>query len=228
MKKRNRTVEKASLPQALEKHLAVYALAAGAAGVSALALAPSAQASIITYTTPTTIGHNTSLFIPTIDLSFRNSSLRGPSTVSGTLFARELNGGFVSSPLAKGAPIDRGLAFKTSAALASGVFNTRLGTGASGKPWANKSGYLGFEFFNSNGSKSYFGWLHMDVTANAKSGITAVISDLAYDTVPGQEILAGQTSQPSPTPEPGSFTLSLLALGAAGLFVLRKRKLAAR
>jgi hypothetical protein len=48
MKKRNRTVEKASLPQALEKHLAVYALAAGAAGVSALALAPSAQASSFT------------------------------------------------------------------------------------------------------------------------------------------------------------------------------------
>jgi hypothetical protein len=47
----------------------------------------------------------------------------------------------------------------------------------------------------------------------------AHITGYTYDTVPGQTIKAGQTS---PVPEPTM--LSLLALGAAGLFALRKRK----
>jgi hypothetical protein len=58
--------------------------------------------------------------------------------------------------------------------------------------------------------------------AGGTGGFNGLISENAYDTVPGQSIQAGQTSA---TPEPG--TLSLLALGAAGLAVLRKRKLSA-
>jgi hypothetical protein len=49
---------------------------------------------------------------------------------------------------------------------------------------------------------------------------TATLVNYAYNTVPDQPILFGQTS--SPAPEPG--TLGLLALGSLGLGFWRRRK----
>jgi hypothetical protein len=98
-----------------------------------------------------------------------------------------------------------------------------------GGAWANKSGYLGFKF--SSRGQNYFGWAKLHVTADHIKGETGYIPEYAYNTCPGQSITAGQTTSapcptaPTPTPEPS--TLSLLALGAAGLRVLRRRRLAA-
>ncbi len=82
--------------------------------------------------------------------------------------------------------------------------------------WDNKSGYLGFEYFD-NAGLAHFGWAKMSVSVTS-SRITGNLRGYAYDTVAGETIFAGQTT----TPEPG--TLGLLALGAAGLALWRKRK----
>jgi hypothetical protein len=126
--------------------------------------------------------------------------------------------GVLAGPLAKGALIGPGQPFGGAAflegmrghATSHGGF-VRAGSG----PWYGKSGYLGSKFLSN--SKTYFGWAHLN-----PGGLGGSISEFAYDTVTGQSIEAGQTSA---IPEPG--TLSLLALGAAGLAVLRKRKLSA-
>jgi len=115
--------------------------------------------------------------------------------------------------------------FLTSNGFANSTF-TRVGG-----PWANKAGYLGFKFNSGAGatSETHFGWAHLSVAANIWNGETGFISEFAYDTCPGEAITAGQTSGgacSSPTiPEPP--TLALLALGAAGLLTLRRKKLAA-
>ena len=124
--------------------------------------------------------------------------------------------GAVAPPLAKGSLIGRARNFVTGR-LASRYNNVFTGGQIVSGPWViNKSGYLGFEF--TFGGKTHFGCAHLNVTTFPVEGF---ISEFAYDSVPGQSIQAGQTSA---IPEPG--TLSLLALGAAGLAVLRKRKLA--
>jgi len=109
---------------------------------------------------------------------------------------------------ARGPPIGSGKPF----ALSGTVAEYYDGVQKYG-PWNGKEGYLGFKF-PSNG-KNDFGWAKMSCSPYG----TCHITEFAYDTVPGQTIEAGQTSA---IPEPG--TLSLLALGAAGLAVLRKRK----
>jgi hypothetical protein len=222
MKKRNRTVEKASLPQALEKRLAVYALAAGA---GMLALAAPTQASIIVDTTPISFPSSSPYLTINGVQQLDFDAVFGTGSGSLKVFSPFGNGAsaeIIVAPLTKGAAIGPGRSFVSFGTLAS---NFPHSSGVHG-PCANKTGYLGFEF-KSHGH-TYFGWAHLSVKANPTAGESGVISEFAYDTLPGQTIDAGQTSQPSPTPEPGSFTLSLLALGAAGLFVLRKRKLAAR
>jgi hypothetical protein len=78
-------------------------------------------------------------------------------------------------------------------------------------------GNLGFEFGPKGGE--HVGWVAISVV-NSDNSFAAHITGYAYDTVAGQSIKAGQTS---PVSEPT--TLSLLALGAAALFALRKRKL---
>ena len=74
------------------------------------------------------------------------------------------------------------------------------------------AGYLGLEFEGSDGN-IHFGWAYFDSIGNLEGA--------AYNTVPDQRILAGQTSS---TPEPG--TLGLLALGALGLGLWRRKNAA--
>jgi len=117
---------------------------------------------------------------------------------------------FTSKELPK-ASVAQGSLFKPCGFSRSPVSARRFGVGN----WDGKRGYLGFRFPSPTG-KNDFGWVKMSCSANGQS---CHLAELAYDTVPGQTIEADQTSA---IPEPG--TLSLLALGAAGLAVLRRRK----
>lgn len=264
------TKKRLPLPEDLEKRLSVYALAAGAAGVSMLALAPAAKADItyqdvnISLTQGTTqylninsvneLGFDNSLFQRTrshhctiVDIFCQQES----HTV-GTLFMKSVSGGaevmtnvasygiLAPQRLAAGAAIGQSANnfAKASNLILAADSRLRYGnyafgnlTQSSGRSnvsgeWANRNGYLGFEFFNSKGSKSYFGWAHLSVHATAEN-ISGKLLSFAYDTCAGQTIEAGQTtggacSEPVSTPEPG--TLSLLALGAVGLLALRKKR----
>jgi len=212
----------AALPESVSKRLTAYALAAGAAGVSSLALAEPARADIIVVTTPISIPGSLTINGKKV-LSLIPNFAAGSSRFQSSLLARgaccaSYRGSFVVSPLAKGALIGPGRAFTYYAELAVGIVAVSFGHKTSG-PWANKSGYLGFKFVSN--SKTDFGWAHLKV--NVRQSVLPImsgsISEFAYDAVPGQTIRAGQTSA---IPEPG--TLSLLALGAAGLAVLRRRK----
>jgi LPXTG-motif cell wall-anchored protein len=89
----------------------------------------------------------------------------------------------------------------------------RFGAGAS-------NGFLGFQ--NAAGD---LGWLHVQVTIDG-SGFPSQLELIAwaYNDVAGAPIEAGQTTEAAATPEPGAAALGLLALGAAGILALRKRR----
>lgn len=76
-------------------------------------------------------------------------------------------------------------------------------------------GILGLSF-PANGN-TYFGWVRVNV--NQAAGTFTVV-DFAYETTPSTAILAGATGT---IPEP-TVTLGLLAGGAAGLGIYRRRK----
>ncbi len=85
----------------------------------------------------------------------------------------------------------------------------------------NASTILGFEAPNGD-----FGWLRVKVSDRNADGFIdqiAIIDD-AYNNVAGASILAGQTSSSSPTPEPDTKSLALLAAGAAGVLAFRRRR----
>lgn len=73
-------------------------------------------------------------------------------------------------------------------------------------------GFLGVRFDISG--QTHYGWVRVGVTFQSTS---FRIVDWAYNTTSGEAIRAGE-----PIPEPS--TLSLMALGAAGLLALRRRK----
>ncbi len=229
MKREKKTIEPSALPESLNKRIAVYALAATAAGVGALALAQPAQASIIVDTTPISIKVDTRSNYLTINgnhvLTFVNTLTSVPGTVIGRLTAQAINSGdgLLRSPLAEGASIGPGQHFVSASVIAmnatKGVVHKSVGG-----PWANKTGYLGFEFKCQSGTGTCFGWANLKVTASTK-GETGLISSFAYDTVAGQTIDAGQTSSATAA-EPGEATLMLLGLGALGLAEFRRRRVA--
>lgn len=134
-------------------------------------------------------------------------------------------------PLAVGQSIGPGAGFIGHERLASDFWYSIAPIKTVGGPWANRTGYLGFKFESNSGT--HFGWAKLRVTVTSFGAdnpqtygglfIDAGIEKFAYDTVPDQTIGAGYVN----AVEPGALTLSLLAMGAVGLYELRRRKLAA-
>jgi hypothetical protein len=98
--------------------------------------------------------------------------------------------------------------------------------------WRNvKNRYLGVKFL-INGLLTHYGWVRLSVVVSRKPfKATAVLTGYAYETIPGKAIIAGATKGPdeaeptalnTPTPEPA--TLGMLALGAPGLSIWRRRE----
>jgi hypothetical protein len=79
-------------------------------------------------------------------------------------------------------------------------------------PWANRSGYLGFAFFNPETHIFHYGWFHM-----AEQGGVLELYDWAYESEDAQPIITGQI------PEPGAVLVVAAALGWLG--VRRRRRL---
>jgi hypothetical protein len=237
------------LGESLSKRLAAYALAATAtAGIGLTAGPAPAEASIISHTASLTVSctrvhtddifscqsHATLNIVGAIDLTFR---VAGNSVSTGG-FERHLTLDVVGKGAGIAVSSSRAFSFRGAARFgnghpigpAEGFMPPGSGTAAMARifpiipnavgNWLSGRGYLGFEF-SSHGE--HFGWVAGSVS-NRGSGATfrLDVTGYAYDTVAGQNILAGQTTA---VPEPG--TLVLLALGALGLTGLRKRKLSA-
>jgi MYXO-CTERM domain-containing protein len=98
---------------------------------------------------------------------------------------------------------------------------TAQGVTTGGGWTASMPGFGGFEISTAN-HKVEYGWVRLafiEGQGGLPVGIEAL--DWAYDPS-GAPVIAGQTS--SPTPEPGTGALALLAAGAVGVSALRRRR----
>jgi len=127
--------------------------------------------------------------------------------------------------LASGAVISAG---------AAGVFSNTGGllkaknVGSANGNWVTDvPAFEGFRFGTGLGQFDY-GWAELRVGVQNGLPNSVALLGMAYNDNPGASILAGQTTEDSSAPEPGTAGLMLLALGAAGVTLLRRRKQIAR
>jgi hypothetical protein len=151
----------------------------------------------------------------------------------------------LATPLSSGAFVNRlGNIFTTQHFMGTYIASMKDVVSYNGPrfsgPWGNTSSFLGLQF-DLNGQTAY-GWAEVGVAGIAGSGdgdtppsIGVELFGVAYNSCAGADIVTGETSNnvdpshcqvfvplvPTPTPEPS--TLGLLAVGAAGLALWRKR-----
>jgi hypothetical protein len=242
-----------ALDGALERRLAVYAAAAGAAGVGMLALASPARADIV-YTpaniripqTTDGVGIKIDLnhdgindfsmwiwsyadFGPTyVDLFLWAHNRANGAEGAGRSFAARLDSGATIGPAQKFAPAGAGfggIPLVDMEVVYTGV-GSRKSSFCSG-PWVQKQkdGYLGVKF-NISG-QTHYGWIRLTTAACIGGGrLSARITGYAYNTEPDQPILAGQEtdSADGAKVKSASGTLAQLALGSLGLHLWRREE----
>jgi len=255
VKKRVQSRPRAPLHASLDKNLNAYVTAACAAGVSMLACAPPAEAKIIYTPANTYILPNSTLHLDlnhdgNPDFLFSNTNYRGSfsRTGHGSLNIKGQNS--VNAVWGTGAyasALRAGVRVRPNKHFQSGHFKmagSRWIGGSNGSsftshgPWADVTRrYLGFKF--SIKGKLHFGWARLNVTVTYTSTY-AVLTGYAYETVPNTPIVTGKTKGAAADvggageSAPASFmqskrppaSLGLLAQGASGLDIWRKRRTA--
>ena len=195
------------LPPALHQRLNVYALMAGATGVSVLALGQAAEARIIYTKTHNVIATNGIYGLDlnhdgVLDFLIQERGFPFSSSGYNGLGAKAAFGNAVvgstglAAALSSGAPIGPGQHFiSTTSAFGEVMFNVACsveeGCSTIGK-WGNVSNrYIGLKFLIDG--KTHYGWARVSVQVQARS-ITATLTGYAYETVANQGLKAGQTS----------------------------------
>jgi hypothetical protein len=199
----------------LHRDLAVYALAAGAAGVSVLALASSAGAEVIYTPVNQTINAHQGYAIDLnqdgivdfrIQNLFKRQSVRGyPYSSAIELMAVPADGvqagysQYEAGALPSGAnigPIQPTKPYGRRGALMAEQFRVgSFGTYYFGSWLDVPDRYLGLAF-NVDG-ETHFGWARLKVHWNYKWTLSARITGYAYETVPNKPIAAGDTGSGS-------------------------------
>jgi len=218
----------------IEKRLADYLLAAGAAGVGVLALAQAAGAKIVYTSTSQLVTHG---FVP-IDLNHDGQidfELRATSTISaGRLISASgfnFKSDFVAQPFSYGSFAVRfnsgsligGNNSKFTFARRASLMTYALSNGEGSRGlWVNAHGYLGLRI--KIDGQWHYGWARIKVHRTS-----ALLTGYAYETIANKPIKAGQTSGDS---ESGAElhsqgSLGALALGAPGLALWRREDSAA-
>jgi hypothetical protein len=238
-----------NFPPGIHQRLNMYALAAGAAGVSVLALAQPADAKIVY--TPVHVSilgphgfyaidlnqdgivdfniTNTTRF--DTDQFFSNLFVQGPrgNAVVGTF----VYGGFPpdAGALNAGIQIGPGNHLFQGAAKMVSYYSGGGGQSAHGN-WVNVTNrYLGVAF--QIDGHTHFGWARFTVkVVNQRFRILAGLTGYAYETVADTPIIAGKMSGPDveempealSTPGPAPATLGMLAMGSPALEVWRREE----
>jgi hypothetical protein len=223
----------ASISDSLQHQLNMYALAASAAGVSLLALAPPSEARIVYTKTQYVIGspgiypldlnhdRNIDFVIQEFACSYLSQNVL---KINGAYGNGVEGGNFFAVALNKGASIGPRQGFLSN--VYSGEVMAAYGCGTQGGcvtsgQWVNLTRhYLGLRFQISG--KVHYGWARMNVKLKGCK-ITATLTGYAYETIPRKAIHAGQTEGPtdegmaSPKPTESArrkSTLGQLATGA--------------
>jgi hypothetical protein len=221
----------------LDKSLAAYMAAAGAAGVALLA-AQSAEAKIVYTPAHTTIAPRSS--VP-IDLNhdgvndFLLSNWQYGQVSHLSVIHQAASNGVISKNQALGAAADLPLGvqigparfFEEVGSMATQGFVS--GVSFAHGPWEDAHNrYLGLKF--SINGETHYGWARLTVTT--KGSISATLSGYAYETVPNRPIIMGQMSgtdtasaakpEEMLAPSDRSATLGMLARGANSLTIWRR------
>jgi len=238
-----------NLPQSTHQTLNMYALAAGAAGVSALTLAPLAEAAIVY--TPAHVAilgprglYNLDLNHDGItDFTFTNTTRFDTDQAFWNLFVNCPQGNAVvgtfvyrgfppdARAFVAGAPIGPGEPFFRKDAKLATFYYGGGGPSSHGN-WLNVTNrYLGMRF--QIAGQTHYGWARLTVkVTNSPINIYAELTGYAYETVADTPIIAGKTSgtdvkEISDTGGASSAapaTLGMLAMGSPGLSVWRRER----
>ena len=231
---------KQQLPESLLAHVNAYALAAGAAGVSIMALTQPADAEIIVTHANGNIPINKYV---SVDLNhdgvpdFRLLlSTFAYHTFRATLLVQPRGaGGIMASPGGYAAPLSLGASIGPAQAFTKGKHlnlarsagfdynSSRYSRNVFG-PWENvQNRFVGVEFLISG--ETHYGWIRLTVNFTNRLG-TATLTGYAYETVAGESIQAGQMVDRDAAkvePAPGATpSLGMLALGSEGLAIWRR------
>jgi|SRR5579863_3451821 len=238
----------ADLSQSFHQRLNSYALAASAAGVSLLALAPPAEAKIVYTPAHVRIGFG-GLSIYQLDLNhdgFYDFAISAYVThaVSDVILGaighashfdnriEVVRHEHSAAPLHAGQYIGPTRTFSFAGWMASDIYEG--GSTFLKGPWINvRNRYLGLKF--KYGGKTHYGWARLSVKVSPHLELTASLTGYAYETIPNKPIIAGKTDGPDdagveessaalsvPTPKPAN--LGVLALGSPGLSIWRREE----
>jgi hypothetical protein len=218
-----------SLSESVQRRLNSYALAASAAGVTALALSPTANAKIIYTSTHDKV----ILFHPfALDLNhdgiadfYLNRTAPNPVSeifsacqylktfVSGTIGCASTQGMNAirtidskgrrwGAALNYGEKIQPGKQFVNYASLGR-VSSDDAGTFFYNGPWFNKGKGVKNRYlglkFKIEGH-FHFGWARITIRTGSGFNFTAILTGYAYETIPGKAIIAGATKGPDDEP----------------------------
>jgi hypothetical protein len=242
----------AKLSESIHRQLNKYALAAGAVGVGALALAQPAEAEIVY--TPAHVKMSSLGFYPIdfnhdgkVDVGIWRTAGQTTTLAASNLLAYpnpDYGNAVVLNPESQfdalavrpGGKIGAFRKFGEQQPNIAGIgVNKVKSTYQWNGMWANggkglKNAYLGVKF--KIDSEFHYGWARITVVTGPKSSFYGLLTGYAYETIAGKAIVAGQTKGTEDIPEapdaaltsPTSepATLSALALGAPGLSIWRR------
>jgi hypothetical protein len=233
------------LPESLHRDLSLYALAAGAAGVSALALAQPAEAQIVYTpadetiqfhgTIPIDLDHDGVTDLTIVDRPwaygtnhYPGNSVRAVARAGAGIGRSPYQADFAAD-LLRGTSIGPSDQFDDRAIMFRAV--DPGGTYYSGSWGDAMNRYLGIRF--QIGGEIHYGWARLDVGLEWRR-IKVRLRGYAYETQPNKAIRAGDTGQDDSGDDPSSNmlvpmqpvtteqpTLGALALGATGTSVWR-------
>jgi hypothetical protein len=211
-----------------QHQLNAYALAAAAAGVSALALAQQSEAKIIYTPTHRVIGNGNSYKLDftghgTTDLTIQNEynywGFRSQELAAKQAGSNQVvHNYFGAVAMSRGQQVGPKCAFSGGLEVMAELTGTANSSGIFGS-WINVNNrYLGVTFRIKG--QIHYGWARLNVQVQLPLTITATLTGYAYETVPNKPIIAGKIK--GPDVEPAS--LGRLAQGSARLAPGRRKE----